>query len=69
MLSKKKYFLWGYVKERVYAINVNDVTELRDRIKQELASITLDMIHSIYSEISYRLDIFRATRGAHVEVY
>jgi hypothetical protein len=27
------------------------------------------MIHSIYSEISYRLDIFRATRGAHVEVY
>jgi hypothetical protein len=47
MLSKKKYFLWGYVKQRVYAINVNDVIELRHRIKQALASITLDMNHSI----------------------
>jgi penicillin-binding protein-related factor A (putative recombinase) len=62
-------FVWGYVKDRVYAKEVNDVIELRHRIEQAVASMMLDMIHSTWSEISYRLDILRATRGAHVEVY
>jgi hypothetical protein len=48
---------------------VHDVIELRHRIEQAVASITLDMAHSTWNEISNRLDIFRATRGAHVEFY
>jgi hypothetical protein len=49
--------------------NVNNVIELRHGFEQGVASITLDMIHSTWSEISYRFDILRATKGAHVEVY
>jgi hypothetical protein len=63
------FFLWGYVKDRVYAKKVNDLIELRHGIEQAVDSITLDMIHSTWSEISYRPKILRATRGAHVEVY
>jgi hypothetical protein len=63
------FFLWGYIKDRVYEKKVNDVIELRHGIKQAVDSITLDTIHSTWSEISYRPNILRATRGAHVEVY
>jgi hypothetical protein len=62
------FFLWGYVRDRVYG-KVNYVIEIRHRIEQAVASIMLDMIHSTWSEISYRLHILTATRGAQVEIY
>jgi hypothetical protein len=34
-----------------------------------IATVPVDMLERTWQEIEYRLDIVRATNGAHVEVY
>jgi hypothetical protein len=63
------FFLWGYVKDRVYATPICDVAELRRKITDVISTITSDMLNNTWAEIEYRLDILRATNGAYVEVY
>jgi hypothetical protein len=60
--------LWGYVKDRVYATPIRSVAELRRKITDVIRTITSDMLNNTWTEIKYRLDILRATNGAHVEV-
>lgn len=63
------FFLWGYVKDRVYATPVKDLQDLKQRIRIVINSVTEQMLRNTWREIDYRLDILRATRGAHVQVY
>ena len=63
------FFLWGYVKDRVYRTSVRDVETLQLRIIEVLATVNEEMLENTWHEIEYRLDILRATNGAHVEVY
>ena len=41
------FFLWGYIKDRVNAENVNNVTELNHRIEETLASITQEVLLNV----------------------
>jgi len=61
------FFLWGYVKDKVFSTPVPDITNLKARITD--ATITEEMLENTWREIDYRLDVLRATKGAHVEVY
>jgi len=63
------FFLWGYVKDKVLSTPVPDITNLKARITDAFATITEDMLENTWREIDYRLDLLRATEGAHVEVY
>jgi hypothetical protein len=44
-------------------------TDLKARITDAFSTITEDMLENTWREIDYRLDVLRATEGAHVEVY
>ena len=48
---------------------VPDITNLKARITDAFATITEDVLENTWREIDYRLDVLRATEGAHVEVY
>ena len=63
------FFLWGYVKDRVYRTKVRDLQILRARITEAIASVTPEMLANVWREVEYRLDIARATSGAHIQVY
>jgi len=63
------FFLWGYVKDKVFSTPVPDITNLKARMTDAFATITEDMLEKMWREIDYRLDVLRATKGAHVEVY
>ena len=63
------FFLWGYVKDKVFSTPVPDITNLKARISDAFATITEDMLGNMWRETDYRLDILRATKGADVEVY
>jgi len=63
------FFLRGYVKDKVFAKPVPDTKNLKARITGAFATITEDMLENTWREIDYRLDVLRATKGAHVEVY
>jgi len=63
------FFLRRYVKDKVFSAPVPDITNLKARITDAFATITEDMLENTWREIGYRLDVLRATKGAHVEVY
>jgi len=58
-----------YVKDKVFSTPVPDITNLKARITYAFATITEDMLENTWREIDYRLDVLRATNGAHVGVY
>ena len=53
----------------MFSIPVPDITNLKARITDAFATIIEDMLENTWREIDYRLDVLRATKGAHVEVY
>jgi len=63
------FFLWGYVKDKVFSTPVPDITNLTARITDAFATVTEVTVENTWREIDYRLDVLRATKGAHVEVY
>jgi hypothetical protein len=43
------------------------IHEIRDRITHALQAITADMLHRVWDEFDYRVDVCRVTQGAHIE--
>jgi len=67
-ITQLDFFLWRYVKDKVFWTPVPDITNLKARITDGIATVTEDMLENTWREIYYRLDVLRATKGAHVEV-
>ncbi|PNF28847.1 hypothetical protein B7P43_G04418 [Cryptotermes secundus] len=63
------FFLWGYVKDIVYKTQVRDSDQLKTRVRDALTTVDVGMLARTWQEIEYRLDILRATNGAHVQLY
>jgi hypothetical protein len=63
------FFLWGYVKNIVYRVKINDPQHLKTCVKNAVATVTPNMLQATWNEVEYRLDICRATKGAHIEIY
>jgi hypothetical protein len=61
------FFLWGYVKDNVYATPVLNINEPRRRITDVVTAIPQATLHAVWREMQDHLDICRATNGAHVE--
>jgi len=55
------FFLLCYVKDQVY------VLELKVRIRSATETITADMLHTVWNELDYCVDVCRITKGAHIE--
>jgi hypothetical protein len=62
------FFLWGYIKHIVYKTLVTSLNEMMLRIVAAIETVTPQMLENTWRETEYRLDILRATKGAHVEV-
>ena len=63
------FFLWGYIKDKVYSTPVPNVETLKARVTAAVATVTMVMLENTWREIEFRLDVLRATKGAHVEIY
>ena len=55
------FFLWGYVKDKVFSTLVPDITNLKASITDDFAAVTEDTLGNTCREIDYRLDVLRAT--------
>jgi len=60
------FFLWGYIKNTVYAEKIRNIQHLQERITSAIETVTRDMIQKTWQEIAFRLDVSRATNGATV---
>jgi len=63
------YFLWGYIKNIVYAEKIRNIQHLQERITSAFETVTRDMIQEMWQEMEFRLDVSRVTNGAHNEMY
>jgi len=62
------FFPWGYGKDRVYVPPLSaNIPELKVRIRISTETITADMLQTVWSELDYRVDVCRITKGAHIE--
>ncbi|KAG8308320.1 hypothetical protein J6590_002408 [Homalodisca vitripennis] len=52
-----------------YHREIRDLDHLLERISSAILTVTPDMIGRTWQEVDYRLDICRATNGAHIETY
>jgi len=68
-LSPLDFFLWGYIKNIVYAEKIKNIQHLQERITSAIENVTRDMIQKMSQETEFRLDVSRATNGAHIEMY
>jgi hypothetical protein len=68
-LTPLDFFAGGFIKDIVYRRKVRDLADFRQRIIEAVELITPHMLINTWQELEYRLDICRATTGAHIEVY
>jgi len=48
------FFLWGYVKDKLFSTQIPDITNLLARITDAFATITEDMLENTWRETDYR---------------
>ena len=63
------FFLYGYIKNIVYAEKIRNIQHLQDRITSATETVTRDMIQKTWQEIEFSLDVSIATNVAHIEMY
>ncbi|GFW32364.1 transposable element Tc3 transposase [Trichonephila clavipes] len=63
-LTPLDYFLWGYVKELVYADTPQTLDHLEDNNRRVIADIRPQMLEKVIENWTSRLDYIRASRGS-----
>ena len=63
------FFLWGYIKNILYAEKIRNIHHLQERITSAIETLTRDMIQKTWQEIEFGLDVSRAINDAHIEMY
>ncbi|GFU54007.1 uncharacterized protein TNCV_246381 [Trichonephila clavipes] len=66
-LTPADFWLWGYLKSRVYLSGPSSLSELKDAIRREVSSIHPDMLHSAVAGFVTHLECLLPCGGSHVE--
>ncbi|GFV31619.1 DUF4817 domain-containing protein [Trichonephila clavipes] len=66
-LTPADFWLWGYLKSRVYLSGPSSLSELKDTIRREVSSIHPDMLHSAVAGFVTRPECLLPCGGGHVE--
>ena len=59
--------MWGFTKGRVFTQRIPTLQELRNRIRQAAAAITLEMLRHVFRAIADKREMCRNIGGRHVE--
>jgi hypothetical protein len=57
----------GLVYHRYVPLLPQDLREVRERITNAVASISMDDLVKVCDELEYRIHVYRVTHGAHIE--
>lgn len=66
-LNPPDYFLWGYLKERIYDNNPQTLAALKGNIRREIRRIPADMIGRVIENFNVRVGAVIGQRGAWIE--
>lgn len=66
-LSPLDFFLWGFIKDKVYQNNPKNLSELKTRITEIIGAIPANMLQRSISSFERRLRMLIHTGGQHIE--
>lgn len=67
-LTPLDYFLWGYLKDRVYQTPPADLEDLKNRIRNECGALNAELLKSVTSrELLHRAECCIESNGQHFE--
>ena len=67
-LSPCDFFLWGYLKGKVYVDKPRDIPQLQNAIERELRAIPRQMCEQVMTNFSRRLNECVQNKGRHLNV-
>lgn len=65
-LSVCDFFLWGYLKHKVYQTKPRNLNALKERITEEIQAITQPMLERVLNNFFKRLEQCRLVQGHHL---
>lgn len=65
-LSAPDFFLWGYLKGKVYANNPRTLQQLKHNIRQEIEDLTPNVLTRVMEHAVKRAQLCIAVRGGHL---
>jgi hypothetical protein len=65
-LSPCDFFLWGYLKEKVYAHRPHTIQELKDYIREEIQGIPVNMLRKVMDNVRQHAEMCVISNGAHL---
>lgn len=68
-LTKMDFFLWGYVKNIVYATPPTTRDDMKRRIRNVFQDITVEMLRNVSREFKERLQCCMDVEGGHFECF
>jgi len=63
------YFLWGYLKDRIYAKSPKTIDQLKKAIEKEINLIEIELLQRVIANFEERLREVHDQNGWHVEPY
>ena len=51
------FFLWEYIKTKVYKTKINDIADLKERIEQEIKAIKKEALGNVFDGIVKRFKV------------
>ncbi|GBL78223.1 hypothetical protein AVEN_217354-1, partial [Araneus ventricosus] len=66
-MKRLDFFLWGYIKQRVYATPHSTLQELRNRITDACASMSPVMLYNVHREVQSRVQMCIVAEEHHFE--
>ena len=61
------FFLWGYLKARVYKPLPKNLEDLKENIEREIKNIPKDMLKSTFLNFKKRCELVLSADGGHIE--
>ncbi|XP_064469579.1 uncharacterized protein LOC135384303 [Ornithodoros turicata] len=68
-LTPCDFFLWGYVKSKVYSGQVSSLQQLKARIENAIRSLDIEILTRVFVEYRKRLQKCIDRRGHHIECW
>lgn len=66
-LSPPDFFLWGYLKNKVYSNKPETITALKENIRTEMAAISTATCQRVFENFKHRLEECSRREGAHLD--
>jgi hypothetical protein len=66
-LNPLDFAFWGYLKEEVYSVKIQNLHHLQQRITDACAAVDPDMLRRIQRNVVFRLQTCLEVGGGHVQ--